>query len=94
MKTLLAAVVIVVALATPSHAAYTECTVQGGTDPLNRPGGNSDPRWRTLDKGTDVAIRDTYQNWVFVTFFDGDHMQYGWVQRSALANCRAKEGTP
>jgi hypothetical protein len=91
MKKLLLSVAIVVAFAPPSHAIYTECTVKKDTMTLNRPGGNHEPRWSNLEEGETVAIRDVFQNWVFVTY-SGD--EYGWVPRNALINCQKMEGTP
>jgi hypothetical protein len=95
MKKFLLAAAVVIAFATPSHAIYTECTVKKDMDIVNRPGGDrGDPRWPSLQKGENVAIRDSFQSWVFVTFFDDDGSHYGWVQRNALTNCQAREGTP
>jgi hypothetical protein len=95
MKKFLLAAAVVIAFATPSHAIYTECTVKKDMDIVNRPGSDrGDPRWPSLQKGENVAIRDSFQSWVFVTFFDDDGSHYGWVQRNALTNCQAREGTP
>jgi hypothetical protein len=95
MKHLLMIAAALLAFATPSHAIYTECTVKKDMDVVNRPGGDrGDPRWPSLQKGGKAAIRDVFQDWVFVTFFDDDGSHYGWVRRSALANCQAREGTP
>jgi hypothetical protein len=92
MKKLLAAAVVV-AFATPSHAIYTECTVTKDTETMNRPGGRHEPRWPNLKKGGSIAIRDIFQDWVFVTYFT-DQYEYGWVPRNALINCQSREGTP
>jgi hypothetical protein len=94
MKKLLLATAAVVAFTTPSYAFYTECTVQKDTDRVNRPGGGTEPRWASLEKGEKVAIRDTYRDWVFVTYFVDDRYEYGWVPRNSLGNCQAKDGTP
>ncbi|NOJ39072.1 hypothetical protein [Bradyrhizobium australiense] len=96
MKKLLLAAAALIALPVASHAAYTECTVPKETELANRPGGQTEPRWLPIEKGQKVAIRDTYRDWVFVVHFgkDSGESVYGWVQRSDLANCRAREGTP
>jgi hypothetical protein len=90
-KTLMA---VGIAFATPAHAFYTECTVQADTQPVNRPGGNTEPRWSPLEKGDKVAIRDTYQDWVFVYRYQDESAHYYWVRRNVLRNCREQEGTP
>jgi hypothetical protein len=93
MKRLFLIAAVVVAFATPSHAIYTECIVKKDTETLNRPGGHREPRWPGLQKGENVAIRDIFQDWVFVTYFS-DQYEYGSVPRNVLVNCQAKEGTP
>ncbi len=47
-----------------------------------------------LRRADKVAIRKAYRDWVFVVHFIESKDEYGWVQRSALVNCQAKEGTP
>jgi hypothetical protein len=69
LLTTVTALSVLAALSSPSHAVYTGCTVKKDTDLVNRPGGNSDPRWPTLQRGEDVAIRDVFRDWVFVTYF-------------------------
>jgi hypothetical protein len=61
---------------------------------VSRPGGQTQPRWRPLEKREKVAIRDVYQDWVFVLHFVDEHEEYGWVPRAALMRCQAKDGTP
>jgi hypothetical protein len=61
---------------------------------LNRPGGSTVGRWTPLERDAKVAIRDTYQDWVFVLHWVDDQQQYGWVLRNALDKCRVQEGTP
>jgi hypothetical protein len=51
MKKLLMTAATLIALATPAMASYTGCFVKENTEILNRPGGNSDPRWSNLKKG-------------------------------------------
>jgi hypothetical protein len=93
MNRLLLAAGVVMAFATSSHAAHTACTVKQDTATLNRPGGNQEPRWPRLQKGEEIAIRDIFQDWAFITFFIDDY-EYGWVPRNVLINCQLKEGTP
>jgi hypothetical protein len=51
MKNLLLAAVAVVALVTPAIATYTECTVTKEISLASRPGGHSEPRYLTVNKG-------------------------------------------
>ena len=88
------AAALVALVPTSSRAFYTECSVQKDIELANRPGGQTEPRWVPLEKGNKVAIRDTYQDWVFVLHWTGDSSEYGWLPRNALASCRPKEGTP
>jgi hypothetical protein len=91
----LALAAAVVASATPSHAVYTECIVQKDTAAVSRPGGRTMPRWTPLERGEKVATMDVYRDWVFVLHFvNDDREEYGWVPRSVLRGCQAKEGTP
>jgi hypothetical protein len=97
----------VLAWATPSHASYTECTVQKDTVTVNRPGGDyGDPRWTPLEKGEKVAIRSVYNSktkkegskpydWVFITHWNSSKdQQWGWVPANVLSNCQPMEETP
>jgi hypothetical protein len=63
MRKLLLGAIAAMAIATPSHAFYTECIVQKDTVTMNRPGGDyGDPRWTPLEKGEKVAIRSVYNS--------------------------------
>jgi hypothetical protein len=94
-KQLLLAAAALVSFATPSHAFYTECTVKKDIEAMDRPHGITMGRWSPLKKGEKVAVRDTYQDWVFVLHFpDGGQGEYGWVPRNILDNCKSQEGTP
>lgn len=95
MKKLLLAAAALVTFATPLHAFYTECTVTKDIETMDRPHGITMGRWSPLKKGGKVAVRDTYQDWVFVLHFSDDgHEEYGWVPRNVLDNCKSQEGTP
>jgi hypothetical protein len=87
----LAATIIIT---TPAQASFTECTVKKGIDILNRPDGHLEGRFTPLEKGEKVAIRDTYQDWVFVLHFVTDHNEYGWIKRNSVDSCKAMDGTP
>jgi hypothetical protein len=100
MKLLIAILLATAALSSPTHAIYTECTLQNDIDAATRPNGFTVPRWKMLEKGEKVAIRETHQNWVFVHRWiqggrgGGGHAEYGWVPRNTLLNYQAREGTP
>jgi hypothetical protein len=83
-------------LTTGAQAFWTECTVNKEIDAVDRPHGeNGSPRWETLAKGTKIALRDTYQDWAFVSHRrDEGNEEYGWVPRGILSNCKPQEGTP
>jgi len=94
MKKVLLVTATVIVFTRPTLASYTECVALKETELVNRPRGRTDPRWPPLDKGNKVAIRDTYRDWAFVVHFVDDRDEYGWVPRSALTNCKTREGTP
>jgi hypothetical protein len=94
MKRSLIAAALLLSLTAPSHAFFTECTAKQETTLLNRPGGDTEPRWSPIAKGDTAAIRDTYRDWVFVVHYIGEHAEYGWVPHGALVNCQPKDGTP
>ena len=98
MKRLLLAPAIAAALLShvPSaHAFYTECTIRSVIRPVNRPGGEPDPRWWPLDPGKKVAIRDTYHDWIFVFWDRGEGIpEYGWLRRDDVDHCKSRDGTP
>jgi hypothetical protein len=94
LTTIAAAALALLAIPLPAHAFYTECTVRKTVDAVNRPGGSADPRWLPLERGAKVAIRDTYQDWIFVTYVGEAHYEYRWLPRSAVDHCASQEGTP
>jgi hypothetical protein len=98
MNKLLLAASAVVALVTPAMATYTECTVTKEISLASRPGGPSEPRYLTVNKGDKVAYRQSYQGWWFVMHAthadDSWTVDYGWIPQKVLTNCKPMEGTP
>jgi hypothetical protein len=106
MKRLFFGLLISTALVCPANAIYTQCTVQKDMQAVSRPGGETEPRWPSLEKGEKVAIRSTYNSktnesatfksydWVFIIHYV-DHAQwFGWIPANVLVNCQSQEGTP
>lgn len=95
MKRIAAVAILLLTFATPSYAFYTQCTVIKDTDGVTRPRGTiSMPRWSPLERGSKVAVMDTYRDWDFVLHFIEDHEEYKWVKGSILTDCHAEDGTP
>ena len=100
--------ILATAMVTSVNAFYTQCTVHKDIEPVNRPNGETVPRWPSLEKGEKVAIRSTYNsktksaathehkyyNWVFIYYFRPGEQWFGWVPANVLDNCQAMEGTP
>jgi hypothetical protein len=96
------AIIAVVAgctIASPAHASWTGCRMRASFALLNRPDGYTMGRWHAPEGGKEVAIREVYRGWAFVSHWvdpntDNVHEEYGWVPRNHLTNCRPMEGTP
>jgi hypothetical protein len=58
-------------------AFYTECTVTKDTVLSIRPGGPTEPRYTSVDKGDKVAFRNSYQDWWFVMHAKDGIVDYG-----------------
>ena len=94
MTKLLLTAVAVIALMAPASAFYTECTVTKDTELANRPGGQTEPRYMSVNKGDKVAFRDKYQDWWFVMHAKDGSTDYGWLPENVLTKCKKMDGTP
>jgi hypothetical protein len=93
-KMLLGTIAALIALTGAANASYTECSVSKEISLATRPGGPSEPRYETVNKGDKVAYRGSHQKWWFVMHATDGGADYGWVPQNVLTNCKAQDGTP